>query len=63
MMIADIIYKFLPGTFSNKTYSKNCASCHGNARQGRYDHETKGDNFYPSLVGILNQKNGLQLIV
>ena len=45
MMIADIIYKFLPSTFSNKTYSKNCASCHGNARQGSFDHETKGDNF------------------
>ena len=56
MMIADIIYKFLPGTFSNKTYSKNCASCHGNARQGRFDHETKGDNFYPSLVGITKSK-------
>ena len=55
-MIADLIYKFIPGTFSNKTYSKNCASCHGNARQGRFDNETRGDNFYPSLVGITKTK-------
>ena len=51
-MVADIIYKFMPGSFDNKIYSQNCSSCHGNARQGRYDFETKGDNFYPSLVGI-----------
>ena len=56
IIIADIIYKLTPGTFSNKTYSKNCASCHGNARQGRFDNETKGDNFYPSLVGITKTK-------
>ena len=28
----------------------------GNARQGRFDNETKGDNFYPSLVGITKTK-------
>jgi len=55
-MVADIIYKFMPGSFDNKLYSKKCSSCHGNARQGRYDFETKGDNFYPSLVGITKTK-------
>ena len=55
-MVADIIYKFMPGSFDNKIYSQNCSSCHGNARQGRYDFETKGDNFYPSLVGITKTK-------
>ena len=55
-MVADIIYKFMPGSFDNKIYSQNCSSCHGNARQGRYDLETKGDNFYPSLVGITKTK-------
>ena len=55
-MVADIIYKFMPGSFDNKLYSKKCSSCHGNARQGRYEFETKGDNFYPSLVGITKTK-------
>jgi len=55
-MVADIIYKFMPGSFNNKLYSQKCSSCHGNARQGRYDFETKGDNFYPSLVGITKTK-------
>ena len=55
-MVADIIYKFMPGSFDNKLYTQKCSSCHGNARQGRYDFETKGDNFYPSLVGITKTK-------
>jgi len=55
-MVADIIYKFMPGSFDNKIYSQNCSSCHGNARQGRYEFETKGDNYYPSLVGITKTK-------
>ena len=55
-MVADIIYKFMPGSFDNKLYSQNCSTCHGNARQGRYEFETKGDNFYPSLVGITKTK-------
>ncbi|MDB3949447.1 PQQ-binding-like beta-propeller repeat protein [Candidatus Pelagibacter sp.] len=55
-MVADIIYKFMPGSFNNKFYSQNCSTCHGNARQGRYEFETKGDKFYPSLVGITKTK-------
>ena len=55
-MVADIIYKFTPGSFDNKLYSQKCSSCHGNARQGRYDLEVFGDNFYPSLVGITKTK-------
>jgi len=55
-MVADIIYKYMPGSFNNKIYSKKCSSCHGNARQGRYELEIKGDNFYPSLVGITKTK-------
>jgi len=55
-MVADMIYKFMPGSFDNKLYSEKCSSCHGNARQGRYEFETLGDNFYPSLVGITKTK-------
>ena len=55
-MVADMIYKFMPGSFDNKLYSEKCSSCHGNARQGRYEYETFGDNFYPSLVGITKTK-------
>ena len=55
-MVADIIYKFIPGSFDHNLYSQKCSSCHGNARQGRYELETKGDNYYPSLVGITKTK-------
>ena len=51
-----MIYKFMPGSFDNRLYSEKCSSCHGNARQGRYEFETLGDNFYPSLVGITKTK-------
>ena len=54
--VADMIYKFMPGSFDNRLYSEKCSSCHGNARQGRYEFETLGDNFYPSLVGITKTK-------
>ncbi len=33
-------------------YKENCASCHGMARQGFFEHETLGDGYAPSLVGI-----------
>ena len=50
--IADKIYKFIPGSSNNVIYKQKCSSCHGVARQGRYQTESTGDNFYPSLVGI-----------
>ena len=50
--IANLIYKFMPGSSNNVLYKQKCSSCHGNARQGRYETEIEGDNFYPSLVGI-----------
>ena len=56
MRYAELIYKFYPNKFNNKIYLKNCSSCHGKARQGRYEHETRGDSFYPSLVGITKTK-------
>jgi quinoprotein glucose dehydrogenase len=55
-MVADMIYKFMPGSFNNRLYSEKCSSCHGNARLGRHEIETLGDNFYPSLVGITKTK-------
>jgi len=55
-MIADILYRFTPGSSNNNLYKKKCSSCHGSARQGRYESETRGDNFYPSLVGITKTK-------
>jgi len=54
--LVDKIYKFLPGSFNNKTYATNCAGCHGNARQGRMQSEVYGDAFYPSLVGMTETK-------
>jgi outer membrane protein assembly factor BamB len=50
--IANVIYRFTPGSSNNTLYKEKCSSCHGVARQGRHENETKGDNFYPSLVGI-----------
>ncbi len=35
----------------NKTYSQNCASCHGKARLGDYQSEHGGDGYIPSLLG------------
>ena len=50
--IVNMIYRFTPGSSNNALYKKNCSSCHGAARQGRYEGELDGDSFYPSLVGI-----------
>ena len=50
--IINMIYRFTPGSSNNTLYKKNCSSCHGAARQGRYEGELDGDSFYPSLVGI-----------
>ena len=33
-------------------YKENCASCHGMARQGFFEHELFGDGYAPPLVGI-----------
>jgi len=54
--LVDKIYKFLPGSFNNKTYATNCSGCHGKARQGRMQSELYGDAFYPSLVGMTETK-------
>ena len=50
--IEDLIYRFTPGSSNNDLYKKKCSSCHGMARQGRFENELDGDSFYPSLVGI-----------
>ena len=52
MRTAELIYSLFPNSFNNNIYKKHCISCHGKARQGRYEHETMGDDFYPSLVGL-----------
>ncbi len=54
--VANFLYEYMPGSYKNSIYQKNCSSCHGNARQGRLDTEDKGDNYYPSLVGITKTK-------
>ena len=56
MRTAEYIYSFFPNSFDNSNYKKHCISCHGKARQGRYEHETMGDDFYPSLVGLTKTK-------
>jgi glucose dehydrogenase len=50
--LANAIYPLLPGSAKNALYTKKCASCHGNARQGTYQSENYGDGFRPPLVGI-----------
>ena len=56
--IANIIYKMFPHSNSGKLYTKNCASCHGVARQGTYENEYEGDYYVPSLIGISKTKKG-----
>ena len=56
--IANIIYKILPHSNSGKLYNKNCASCHGIARQGNYENEYEGDYYAPSLIGISKTEKG-----
>ena len=45
-------------------YKKNCAACHGMARQGFIEHELFGDGYAPSLVGITltSKKDSLRSI-
>lgn len=50
--LANNLYAYLPGGFSNKKYTESCSSCHGNARQGDYQTELWGDGFYPPLAGL-----------
>jgi quinoprotein glucose dehydrogenase len=42
-------------------YRENCASCHGMARQGSFEHETFGDGYAPPLVGITLTKKKYSL--
>lgn len=44
-------YKNFDFKSHNKTFKKNCASCHGYDRRGKYQSELIGDGFVPSLVG------------
>lgn len=55
---SDKVFQSLPFTPNNKDYNENCSSCHGSARRGRHDNESKGDYYVPPLVGItLTKKN------
>jgi len=45
-------------------YQSQCASCHGNARQGYWEGEREGDVYHPSLIGIsfLRQRQQLESV-
>ena len=49
---ADKIYRHIPFTYKNLIYQKNVAHVMVMLDKGRLDTEDRGDNFYPSLVGI-----------
>lgn len=57
-LMADNIYTSLPFVPNNRVYEENCSSCHGASRNGSYEMESVGDNFYPPLVGITLTKKG-----
>jgi glucose dehydrogenase/mono/diheme cytochrome c family protein len=55
---SDSVFQSLPFTPNNQAYNENCSSCHGSARRGRHDGESKGDSYVPPLIGItLTKKN------
>tara|TARA_B110000483_G_C18121115_1_gene513650 strand:- start:245 stop:1423 length:1179 start_codon:yes stop_codon:yes gene_type:complete len=56
--MADNIFRSLPFVPKNKIYEENCSSCHGTSRNGSYEVETVGDNYYPPLVGTTLTKKG-----
>ena len=56
--MAENIFTSLPFVPNNKIYEENCSSCHGISRNGSYEMENVGDNFYPPLVGITLTKKG-----
>jgi outer membrane protein assembly factor BamB len=47
----DFLYKWMNIKAYNKNYYENCASCHRNDREGRFQSELEGSGFVPSLVG------------
>ena len=49
--LAEKIYSKTPFTLKDKTYIKECSSCHGISRKGFYETEGEGDLYYPPLVG------------
>ncbi len=56
--LANVIFSKMPLVRSkNRLYNEKCSSCHGNARQGKYQSEQHGDLLYTPLTGIsLTQK-------
>ena len=56
--MAENIFTSLPFVPSNKIYEQNCSSCHGVSRNGFYETESVGDNFYPPLVGVTLTRKG-----
>ena len=55
---AEKIYSMYHLAFSgNKIYKKECASCHGVAKQGYYDSEMEGSKYIPSLINIKSTKD------
>lgn len=48
----------------NTLYQARCASCHGSARQGKWDGEREGDTYHPSLVGVsfLRERSALESV-
>lgn len=56
--MAENIFTSLPFVPRNKIYEQNCSSCHGVSRNGSYETESVGDNFYPPLVGVTLTRKG-----
>lgn len=50
--LGEKIYHKLNLFSGSGLYKENCASCHGMARQGFFEHELFGDGYAPPLVGI-----------
>jgi hypothetical protein len=49
--ILDYFYKYTNINAYNKKYYDNCAACHRNDRNGRFQSELTGDGYVPSLMG------------
>ena len=47
---------------ANALYQKQCSSCHGAARNGRYQIESEGDLYYPALTGITYTRERQDLV-